>query len=151
MKNRILATLLEASEGLKSLDDDYYIIGSSAMILSGIDVGTTNDIDILTTSRNSSISQRVWSDRLIEKPEIKESNLFKSDLACFQFPEMQIEVIGDLKVFKDNDWVSLKINDYNLFTLNNIEIKIPTLTEQIRILNLFGRSKDMKRISIINK
>ena len=151
MKNRILATLTEASEGLKLLDDDYYIIGSSALILSGIDIGITHDIDILTTSHNSDILQKAWNNKLIENPGMKESDLFKSNFACFQFRKMQIEAIGNLNVFKESQWIPLNINDYNIFTLNDLKIKIPTLTEQIRILNLFGRSKDLLRISIINK
>lgn len=151
MKNQILATLTEASEGLKLLDDDYYIIGSSALILSGIDIGITHDIDILTTSHNSDILQKAWNNKLIENPGMKESDLFKSNFACFQFRKMQIEAIGNLNVFKESQWIPLNINDYNIFTLNDLKIKIPTLTEQIRILNLFGRSKDLLRISIINK
>lgn len=151
MKDRILSTLAEATEGLNLLNGDYYIIGSSAIILSGIDVGITHDIDILTNTYHSNVLRAEWNDKLVKDPPMKESNLFESDFACFQFSEMQIEVLGDLKVFKGDRWVHLDVNDYNIFKLNGLEIKIPTLTEQIRILNLFGRKKDMNRINIINE
>lgn len=151
MKDRILSTLAEATEGLNLLNGDYYIIGSSAIILSGIDVGITHDIDILTNSYHSNVLRAAWNDKLVKDPPMKESGLFESDFACFQFSEMQIEVLGDLKVFKGDRWVHLDVNDYDIFNLNGLEIKIPTLTEQIRILNLFGRKKDMNRINIINE
>lgn len=151
MRNKILSTLVEASNGLKLLNGDYYIIGSSAIILSGIDIGVTHDIDILTNSHNPDILRSEWYDKLVKNPTMKESELFKSNFACFQFPEMQIEIQGELKVFKDNHWVHLEINDYNILKLNELEIKIPTLAEQIRVLNLFGRNKDMQRINIINE
>ncbi len=151
MKDQILSTLAEATEGLNLLNGDYYIIGSSAIILSGIDVGITHDIDILTNSYNSNVLRTEWNDKLVKDPSMKESNLFKSDFACFQFSEMQIEVLGDLKVFKGNCWVHLDVNDYNVLKLNDMEFKIPTLTEQIQILNLFGRKKDIHRIDIINE
>lgn len=151
MRDKILSTLVEASEGLKLLNDDYYIIGSSAIILSGIDIGLTHDIDIFTGSQNSDILQKAWKDKLVGNPTMKDSNLFKSNFACFQFTEMQVEVQGDLNVFKDNHWIPLSINEYNIFTLNELKIKIPTPAEQKRILSLFGRSKDMLRIGIIDE
>lgn len=49
---------------LKSLNDDFFIIGASAMILSGVDV-ETSDIDILTSVRDADLIKAMWADKRI--------------------------------------------------------------------------------------
>ena len=84
-------------------------------------------------------------------PILKESELFKSNFARFNFEELDIEVLGDLQVYKNNNWVPLKIEKYESIPYYDLNIRIPSLSEQIRILTFFGREKDMKRINLIQK
>ena len=151
MIDKLKLTLHQAADGLKLLDGNFCIIGASAIILSDIDIGITHDIDILTTSSNADTLKKVWKDRMEYNPILKESELFKSNFARFNFEELDIEVLGDLQVYKNNNWVPLKIEKYESIPYYDLNIRIPSLSEQIRILTFFGREKEMKRINLIQK
>jgi hypothetical protein len=150
MLKKIKFTLHEAAEGLELLNGDFCIFGSSALILSGFPIRETRDIDILTTSENSDLLKKIWSDKLVITPKAKEISLFRSNLGLFKFAEMEIEVSGNLEIYKNNQWNKVTINEFNTIFLNGLSVKVPTLKEQIRILKFFGREKDMKRLEFID-
>lgn len=151
IKEKIKNTFFEISSGLRLLDNDFYIIGASAMILSGIDIQHTEDVDILTSTSKAHIIYNHWKDNVVDNYIPPRSDLFKSVFNRYRFSFMDIEVQGDLKVFVENAWIPLVINDYFLYQLGDLEIKIPTLQEQRKILTLFGRDKDMQRVKLIDK
>ena len=150
VKTKITDTLKAAREGLACLKDDFFIIGACSTILSGIDIGNTNDIDILVTTEDADKLRSVWRDKIEENPPLKESELFKSNFTRYNFPKMYIEAMGDLLIFKNGNWEKVTVNHYTTTAIDGFEIKIPTIEEQIRILQLFGRKKDMERLSLIN-
>lgn len=84
-------------------------------------------------------------------PKTKEDDLFRSNFARFNLPLMDIEVMGNLQIKKNNIWQSVYVHEYKEVDIGNLIIKIPTIKEQKRILFLFGREKDLKRISILNQ
>ena len=49
IKDKITQSLASITVELQEISPDFYVIGASAMILSGLEVGETADIDILTT------------------------------------------------------------------------------------------------------
>lgn len=58
--------------------------------------------------------------------------------------------MGDLQIKKNDIWQSVCVKEYKEIFIGNLIIKIPTIEEQKRILSLFGREKDLKRILILN-
>jgi len=151
MLDQIKSTLQEAAEGLKLLDGEYCIIGASALILMGIDVGETGDIDVLTSSDNSEKLKVFWADKLVKRPRLKESGLFRSNFGQYQFSTMEVEISGDLEIYKAEKWVPITVDHYHTIQLKDLSVKLPTLDEQIRLLKLFGREKDLKRLNRINE
>ncbi|MBK0377877.1 nucleotidyltransferase family protein [Mucilaginibacter segetis] len=150
-KQKIINTLNEAAPVLETISADFFVIGAAGIVLSGFDIGDTSDIDILTTRDNSDKLQLAWHDKQEINPILKEVNLFRSNFARFKFPLMDVEVMGDLEIKKDNEWIPLIINDYHRIHLDKISLNVPTINEQIRILHLFDRPKDNKRINTLNK
>ena len=53
IKEKIVQTIISIANELQEVTPEFYIIGASAMILSGIEIGETSDIDILTTEATS--------------------------------------------------------------------------------------------------
>lgn len=149
MKHKIISTLAEITSALNQLEDNFYIIGAAGLILSDLEIGETQDIDILTSSRDSDKLQQLYKNILEEHPITKEDNLFKSNFARLKHPIMDIEVMGDLKVMSNGNWLPVEINQYRIVPINNLNIKIPTIKEQVKLLKLFGREKDFKRIKTI--
>lgn len=117
------------------------------MILHGYGIGDTADIDILTTSEGSDKLQLSLKEYMETAPLTKENELFRSNFARFQLPLMDVEVMGELQVCKDKEWRPVFIEEYTTLHIENVAIRIPTLKEQIRVLSLFGREKDYRRIN----
>ena len=150
IKDKITQSLASITVELQEISPDFYVIGASAMILSGIEVGETADIYILTTEMNSCKLQHLLKTYMEISPETKEDDLFRSNFARLKLPLMDIEVMGDLQIKKNDIWQSVCVKEYKEIFIGNLIIKIPTIEEQKRILSLFGREKDLKRILILN-
>ena len=150
IKDKIIQTLTSITNELHEITPEFFIIGASAMILSDIEIGETSDIDILTTEENSLKLQHLLSRYMEMAPKTKEDDLFHSSFARFKLPLMDIEVMGNLQVKKNNIWQSVYVNEYNEVFIGDLIIRIPTIEEQKRILSLFGREKDLKKILILN-
>ena len=144
IKDKIVQTLASMTAELLEIGPDFYIIGASAMILSDIEIGETSDIDILTTEMNSLKLQCSLKAYMEIAPETKEDGLFSSNFARFNLPLMDVEVMGNLQIKKNNVWQFVYVQEYLI-------IRIPTMEEQKRILSLFGREKDLKRILVLNQ
>ena len=151
VEERIIFTLKEASHSLRLLKDNFYLIGSAALSLSGIKLDEISDIDILVSDRDAGFLLAEWGNRLIIEHTTKDDELFKSKFARYKFSFLDIEIMGELKVYNKGVWERLEIKDIESIAVGNFEIKIPTLDEQKRILQLFGRVKDKKRIKFIDK
>ena len=143
IKDKITQTLIGITAQLQEISSEFYIIGASAMILSNIKIGETSDIDILTTEMNASKLQYLLKAYMEVSPETKENDLFHSNFARFNLPLMDIEVMGNLQVKKNNIWQPVCVG--------KMIVRIPTIEEQKRILSLFGREKDLKRLQILNQ
>lgn len=141
IKERINQTLAFIADELKEVAPYSCIIGASAMILHGYEIGDTADIDILTTSEGSDKLQLSLKEYMETAPLTKENELFRSNFARFQLPLMDVEVMGELQVCKDKEWRPVFIEEYTTLHIENVAIRIPTLKEQIRVLSLFGREK----------
>jgi hypothetical protein len=148
IRDRISEVLSELQPGLAQLHDDYYIIGASALVLSGVAVPETADIDLLTSAEDADRLKEIWKDYRREyHPKGKQK--FRSNFARFNFTLMDVEVMGDLEVFLDTSWERLKVHHFTHHQVKETVIKIPTLQEQIRILKLFNRPKDLEKVKWI--
>lgn len=151
IKEKITQAIASISNELHEITPEFYIIGASAMILSDIEIGETSDIDILTTEANSSKLQHLLNRHIEIAPKTKEDDLFRSNFARFNLPLMDIEVMGNLQIRKNNIWQSVYVHEYKEIVIKDLTIRMPTIKEQKRILSLFGRQKDLKRILILNQ
>lgn len=59
--------------------------------------------------------------------------------------------MGNLQIKKNDIWQSVCIHEYKEVFIGDLILRVPTIKEQKRILSLFGREKDLKRILILNQ
>jgi len=150
IKEKIIAVWKEAHPALSQLRDEFFIIGASALILSDLPINDTKDIDLLTSSRDADKLKEFWKERKLNyNPE--DTTRFKSNFARFQFGFLDVEVMGDLEVYSKGQWRKVVINNFKTVPLAGSQIKVPTLVEQVRILQLFGRQKDIDKIVLVKK
>lgn len=150
IRDRIISTLQEAAPDLRLLPDDVYLFGSSASILSGVEINGTQDIDLLTTTRDAELLKNRWADKDLHV-EPKPSGRFRSRLSRYRFELMDIEISGGMEIYVGNAWQPFRIDDCRVADINGLSLHIPTLEEQKRILTLFNRPKDLEKISLIDE
>lgn len=148
IKSKIISVLRDALPELRLLNDAFYIIGAAALILSDVKLDHTSDIDILTSDADAETLKLLWHDRIIEMHDPKNNELFRSNFARYRFTHVDIEIMGCLEVKKESGWIPLIINEYNIFSVDFFQVKMPTLEEQKRILQWFGRDKDLEKIEL---
>ncbi len=150
MKDVIIKTLEKLAPELKQLEGGYYVIGGAALLLQGVPIGKTHDIDIITTTSNAIYLEQIWAEKLVVNPTMKDNGLFHSHFGQYKFPDIEVEVQGDLQVFSNGKWKLVTVQEFDVIQLTGLDVKVPTLGEIKRILSLFGRDKDNKRIAQIN-
>jgi len=151
MKKKIERVLSFISPELQMLKDNYFIIGSCALILSGVPIEETSDLDLLVSHEDAEQLKSVWAYRKREGYEPSNTDLFRSNFARFDFGELDVEVMGGLEVFNSNEWKTLQIKDWIELSVGEYMIKIPTMEEQRKIFYLFGRAKDKLKARLIER
>ena len=149
IKQDILNTLHQMLPALSNLKDNYYIIGGSALILQGLPLKRTHDIDLLCTTRDLAYLKDKWTTYYISSMPSPIEERFQSTFAGFKFPLMEVELQANLTVLHKGKWMDVTVEETTSVSVDGVEIKVPTLIDMIRILTLFGRDKDIRRIGEI--
>ncbi len=125
---------------------DWWIIGSAALALSGIDV-EPRDIDVFAASNVIEAARMVLGVPAVPSG----SDRFRSS-PYFQFcPDggVDIDFMGGLQVKSADGWIDLRIKSKVVVTCGNASLFVPSLDDQLSILTLFGRPKDQARAALI--
>ena len=59
--------------------------------------------------------------------------------------------MGDLEVNVGGAWQPVIVYEHTTITIAGFPFRIPSLREQARILTLFGREKDLKKIALLDQ
>jgi hypothetical protein len=112
------------------------LIGSGALILLGLPLGAANDLDIVTSAEGAVRLRTLWSDWLgLDGARVPDGPFRSDDFARYETPWGRVEVMGGLKVH----------GEPLVITACHAVLPIPTAQEQLRILRLFGRYKDLAK------
>lgn len=150
MPVRLLATLSVLVPVAESVfRDPWWIIGSSAMRLSGIAGIEPNDVDLLCSADDVGRLTAAWSEHLDAGWRPGNGNRFRSRFARFVHLPMPLEAMGDLQVDTDAGWQDVRIGASLQIACEEGLVSVPTWEEQIRILRLFGRGKDLAKADLI--
>ncbi|AFK01895.1 hypothetical protein Emtol_0743 [Emticicia oligotrophica DSM 17448] len=149
MNEKIKQTISLISDKLAQLQDPYWLIGSSALVLAGIQLEAIDDVDLLTSNRDADWLKQQWVTKKLNDYLPANADKFLSNFGRYKWGELMVEVMGELKVYQNGEWVPLKIENWEEIEIEGLKLKIPTLLEQYRIFKLFGRDKDLKKANLI--
>ncbi len=124
--------------------DRWMLIGSAAARLAGA-VVTVADLDVLTSADDAARLLDCWAAYRDDDYVPAEGNRFRSYFARFAFPPLPVEIMGGLELFGSDGWEFVTIEHSVLVDVGGFDVRIPTRDEQIRLLESFGRPKDMVR------
>lgn len=128
--------------------DPWCVIGSTAALLAGADVSVA-DVDVLTSREDAERLMALWADRREHVYEPAGAERFRSHFARFRFPGVPVEVMGGLELNRGDGWKPVLAGRLVLAGLNGLAVPMPSVDDQIRILQSFGRDKDLARARLL--
>jgi hypothetical protein len=124
--------------------DAWVVIGSAAAALAGANAEVA-DLDVLTSADDAQRLTALWQARLYLAYTPGAADRFRSRFARFVFPGMPVEVMGDLELHGVDGWQPVRVEKIVQARCAGVQVPIPSAAEQIRILESFGRPKDLQR------
>lgn len=128
--------------------DPWTLIGSAAARLVGAEVAVA-DLDVLTSVRDAEAMIEHWRTWRDETHVPAGAERFRSRFARFLFPGLPVEVMGGLELFGERGWEPVQVNEIVTLDVGGLAIPIPTLAQQIRVLESFGRPNDRQRALLL--
>ncbi|WP_267224070.1 hypothetical protein [Dyella silvae] len=128
--------------------DPWCLIGSAAALLAGANVNVA-DVDVLVSRDDAERLMTLWSAQREHVYEPAGAERFRSHFARFRFPGMPVEVMGGLELNQGDGWKPVQAGRLTLVGLNGLAVPVPSVDDQIRILESFGREKDRQRASML--
>jgi hypothetical protein len=148
---RLSATLTAALPAMaRTFLDPWWLIGSAALRLGGIVRVDPADVDVLCSGGDAGRLIAAWQEHLDVAYAPRDEDRFRSRFARFRHLPMPLEVMGDLQVPAGAGWQLVRVEAAQRVFCDGHAVPIPSWQEQIRILRLFGRDKDLAKADLIS-
>ncbi len=135
--------MLLSTRQLQQTTDPWWIIGSVALALHGVDPGPIGDIDFLMSQRDGLAFAKRFG---LENSAGAGNELFCSTLLLKQKIErVDVEFMAGLHIRKDGKWQEVLPQTRRPVNIGNSTVFVPEKTELMAILHSFGRDKDIAR------
>ncbi|MEO7073334.1 MAG: hypothetical protein ABI300_10380 [Rhodanobacter sp.] len=128
--------------------DPWCLIGSTAALLLGAQVGVA-DVDVLASRADADALMEIWAERREPDPAMAHEQRFRSHFARFCFPHMMVEVMGALELNVAGNWQAVTPGRMVLAGVDGLAVPVPSVEDQIRLLESFGRVKDAPRVAAL--
>lgn len=141
---RLASTIDVIVEAAAHFEDDWWIIGSAAAALAGADIAEIRDVDLLLSANDAKALKNRWE--AFDRGPPPANDQFRSQIfAAFNHASLKIEAFGGFEMKIRGRWRPVE----PLTRRACGKVFIPTVGEQIAILEVMGRNKDFTRISAL--
>lgn len=130
--------------------EPWCLIGSAAARLLGAAVSVA-DVDVLVSRADADTLAMLWADRRDAAHAPADDDRFRSHFARFSFPGLPVEVMGGLELDQGDGWQPVSPGRLVLVGLQGMAVPVPSLDDQIRIFESFGRDKDRDRATALRR
>jgi len=130
--------------------DPWTLIGSAAACLAGAEVAVA-DLDVLTSVRDAETLIEHWRARRDDAYVPGGEERFRSRFARFRFPGLPVEVMGGLELCGERGWEPVRVDAIVTREVDGLAVPVPAVAEQIRVLESFGRPKDLQRAVLLKR
>jgi len=138
-------TLLRIADFLADAQDPWWVLGSAAMTLIGVDPGDINDVDLLVSDPDARALMRRYG---LENQADGGTAQFKSDI--FLLPalgDIRVEVMSGYQIRCGAAWDRVAPQTRQRISLAGAELFVPERAEQAALLERLGRPKDLQRLA----
>jgi hypothetical protein len=128
--------------------EPWCVIGSAGARMLGAEVDVA-DVDVLVSRADAAVLMARWVDRRDDTHAPADGDRFRSHYARFRFPGLPVEVMGGLQLDAGDGWQPVAPGKLVLVGLQGLAVPVPSLDDQIRIFESFGRDKDRVRAAAL--
>jgi hypothetical protein len=124
--------------------DPWCLIGSTAALLLGAQTAAA-DVDVLTSRADAQALMTLWAPQREPAFTPPDGGRFRSHFARFRFHGAPVEVMGALELRVDGCWQPVWPGKLVLVGVSGVAVPVPSIDDQIRLCESFGRPKDLGR------
>ena len=128
--------------------DPWWIIGSAAVVLLGGGISQVKDVDLMMSVRDA--------DAFLRRAGVMARGTEKSDrfrsrvFGIWTAPPVPVEVFGGFEVATNGAWRPVSFETREAIVVGHSQIFVPSRSELVRLLETFGRPKDLERARLIS-
>jgi hypothetical protein len=138
-------TLAEAARVGATLRDDWWIIGSAAIALTGVDIEVL-DVDLLVSERDAQALLGSWA---APKTTTSGQDCFRAVSGEHAGTPIPIQVMGRLEVHMDDQWVPVSPTTRVRIDLPDGAVHVPDPDDLLALLLMFRRPQDLVRAEML--
>lgn len=127
----------------------WWVIGSGALHLCGAADVLPADLDIACSATDADALRVEWAAHAATTWQPADDQRFRSRFSRYVHLPMAVEVMGGLDVQGADGWQPLQVHETLWLRVQEMQVPVPSLREQQRILHRFGRKKDIARAARI--
>lgn len=136
--------LRATADFLSGTENPWWVLGSAAMALIGVDPGEIRDIDVLVSPSDARMLMRTHG---LTNQADGGTDRFRSD--CFLRPALgalPVEVMSGYQIFERGNWMPVAPASRQAVRIGDATIFVPDRADQITLFQRLGRPKDMDRL-----
>jgi hypothetical protein len=138
-------TLVEVARIAATLQDDWWVIGSAAIALTGVAIEVPH-VDLLVSARDADTLLSGWA---APKTAADGRERFRSLLGEHAGTPIPIDVMGRLEVLIDDQWLPASPTTRVHVDLPGGSVFIPDPADQLALLLMFRRPQDLVRAEML--
>ena len=141
-------TLVQVADVLSDARGPWWIVGSAAMALHGIDPGEIGDVDVLMDAGDA----RALLPRLGLENAPRPDKMFRSEVfGRWEAPPLAVDFMGDFAVRQGAGWSAVEPVTRQHVSVGSTSVAVPALIELRHLFERFGREKDRARIRLLDE
>jgi hypothetical protein len=149
MTPALAETLALVAEAAADAADDWWIIGSAAIVLHGRKVPHVKDVDLLMSAADAEtfLKRTGVPVRAGQADDRFRSLVF----GLWSRPPIPVEVMGGFSVAGDGGWREVMLSTREPVSVAGACVYVPSAEELVKLLHLFGRAKDFERARLLGR
>ena len=127
----------------------WVLVGSSSLILQGVDVPVTNDIDIMARAVDCPEISNLLADYVISSPTgIIEGETTRCDYSAYNIDGVNLDLVGDIQnKLPDGSWSEIRnLDNYETLNIGGMKLRVLSLYEEMRGYAAGGREDKVSAI-----
>ncbi len=148
MDRRLENGLLRLTELMEGETAPWWIIGSTALVISGIDGITPDDIDVVADG--DTLRRKLAKAGVVEIPPAPHAKFRSNPYGRIKVDGgVDIEFQGDLDLWENGACTRMVFVSRIQVVVGNAAVFVPEIEEQYEIFRRFGRPKDLAKAKLI--